>query len=354
MKRYLAFLLALLLCLSACGAPAQAPETEATELPQTTEATEALETEATEEETHAPAMNLPTTMEIPAAEGEAPDQESLVIPADAKFAAVGEDLLVTPPIKGEYADPVDPFRPGHNLGTCKNLSGRPYILYLFVSDNESTWNAYDAENFIFNNINPALTWLEQQAAYWDVYLDFDAGYYITGNGTTCHYNGILNDFDSTLNNDVLEQISASLGFSSKEYMHSMMQQWTGCTDILYMVIPNKPGRCFAIMDWTNDGYDYMEYNMIFAQPKYTAYGTYEAIPATIAHEILHNFGAEDYYSEGTARVRREQIAQEWFPGDVMLALYYDINYNYVGPNTAHNVGWRDVSHISCHQDGWWD
>ena len=354
MKRCVALLLALLLCLTACGAPA-APETEETEQPPVSEATEAPETEAGETEVPlAPGPGQPAALEIPQAEEEAADQESLVIPSDARFAVLGEDLIGTPPIRGEYSDPVDPLRPAHDLGTCRNLSGTPYILYLFVSDNESYWNSWDAENFIYNNINPALTWLQQQAAYWNVSLDFQAGYYITDSNATCHYNGYLQDFDGYPSNDILEQIAMSLGFGTKEYMHEMMQQWTGCADILYMVIPNKSGRCYAVSDITNDGYDFMEYNVIFAQPKYTDHGTYEAIPSTIAHEILHNFGAEDYYSEGTARVRRQQIAEYWFPGDVMLALYYDIGYNYVGPNTAYTIGWRDISHTACHEDGWWD
>lgn len=352
MKKYLALILALLLCLTACGAPAEAPATEATDATETiqTEATEATE----ETEAEAPSLRMPMNMELPEAEAEIPDQESLVIPSDAQFAAVGEDLIVTPPVKGEYRDPVDPLRPGHDLGTCRNLEGTPFVLYLFVSDNESSWTQSEAENFMANNISPALTWLEQQAAYWEVYLDFDAGYYITGADATCHYNGILSDFDGVMSNDVLEQISVSLGFLNKEDMHNRMLEWTGCQDIIYMVVPNKPGRCYAIMDWTNDDYDYMEYTMIFAKPKYTEYGTYEAIPATIAHEILHTFGAEDYYSEGIYRVRRSQIAQNWFPGDVMLSLYYDVSYNYVGPQTAYTVGWRDISHISCHEDGWFD
>ena len=277
--------------------------------------------------------------------------ESLEAPADALKSLAEGDTIHTQPVRGSEAGPLDAQRPYYGTGTCTTLTGRPHVLYLFVSDNESAWTEEAVIAALNSFLSPGVWWLEDEAARWGNALAFGGSYYLgTGNGS-CHYDGILNDADAGGNGDILEKVSVSLGFKDKEDLYRMTQYWTGSEDIVFVVVPNKPGRSYAFMDGVNDEYVYMEHCVVFAQTKYVDGGAYAACPATTAHEILHCFGAEDYYYENTAR---KSMAQAYYPYDIMLATYLDIRYNSVGDYTAYSLGWTDYAPNVCYDDRWWN
>lgn len=305
-------------------------------------------TESTEE-AEEPSFRAPAELEMDVRE----QQEQMEAPADAKVSLSTVDTIQTQPIRGSTdAGPIDPMRPHYGLGTCTTLLNDPHILYLMVSDNESSWTQDEAVYFINNYLSPGAWWLEDEAARWGVELDFGGSYYLgTGDGY-CHYDGILTDFDGGCNSDILEKVSVSLGFRDKEHFYEMTQYWTGRDEVLIVVVPNKPGRSYAFMDVVNDGYDYMEHCVVFGQSKYADGGVYAACPATTAHEMLHCFGAEDYYLQDSSR---RALAEAWYPNDVMLTIYMDdIRYNSIGQYTAYTVGWTNQTPSVCYDDRWWN
>lgn len=340
MKRTLSLLLilAMLLALTACsGVPAETPgeTTVPAESAETTEATEV------------PSLRMPMEVTMP----EFGPREDVEIPADAGISLAGTDTILTEPVRGSSAGPLDPLRPYYGMGTCTSLTNDPHILYMFVSDNESAWTNDEAVNFINSVLSPGVWWLEDEAAKWGVDVNIGATYYLgTGDGI-CHYDGILDDCDAGGNSDILEQVAVSLGFQDKEQLYQMTQYWTGREEVLFLIIPNKPGRSYAFMDGVNDEYVYMEHCVVFGQNKYVEEGVYPACAATAAHEILHCFGAEDYYIQDTTR---RQIAESYFPNDIMLTIYMDdIRYNSISHYTAYTVGWTDSVPNVCYDDNWW-
>ena len=64
--------------------------------------------------------------------------------------------------------------------------------------------------------------------------------------------------------------------------------------------------------------------------------------ATYAHELLHLFGAGDLYFPYDQTEERKELAQRYFPSDIMLRVDYDIQQLMVGPFTAFRIGWRDT------------
>ena len=356
MKKILSLLLiaAMVLALVACGAPAQVPEETAAPTEAATEVpTEAPTEEPTEEPTEAePVIRSPMKMELP--QGEITDPaEKAEVPADAPRAALSSDILAPNAMKSA-ADPIDPYRPWYDVGTAKQMEGDVYTLLLFLDDYESSWTAQEVESFIWNKYYPAEIWLCQQAAGWGATLNLSCGYYATDSVNTLRYNGYVGDFSGSVNNDIMEQVAASLGFVDKETMHWQMQEWVGTDNITYVVVVDKPGRSYAMMDWYNDGYEYMEYAMLFAQPLYVGNLVYDCPPSTVAHEMLHTFGAEDFYAEGDARNGRAALAEYYYPYGIMYQTYYDINYNYVDQFTAYAVGWTDYTPDVCYSSDWWN
>lgn len=358
-RKTLSLILALILALSVTGCTAGAPddtgatETTAATEPEITTAPTEEATEESTEETQEQVSRMPNQMEIPASDSSL-SQKDIEIPADAALVSMADDTLSPAPIKGVSAEPVDPYRPHYDVGTAGQLEGDPFFLCIFLDDSESRWTESELQTFLQEKFHPGIDWLCQQASYWGVHLEYTAGYYWNYNSATCRYNGLVGDFNGDLKNDVLEQAASSLGFTSKEEMHQSMLEWSGKDQVAYVVILNKEGRSYAMMDWYNDGYDYMEYCVLFSKPSYVGDLVYDCPPATVAHEVLHLFGAEDYYSEGTQRVQRAQLASSYFYNDLMLNLYCDISYNTVGAYTAYTVGWTDVTPNVCYNDGWWE
>ena len=70
---------------------------------------------------------------------------------------------------------------------------------------------------------------------------------------------------------------------------------------------------------------------------------------TIAHELLHLFGAEDFYYPES----REALAKEVYPEDIMLCDMPDLDHFTLGEYTAYTLGWTDSVPDVCQDPGWW-
>ena len=92
--------------------------------------------------------------------------------------------------------------------------------------------------------------------------------------------------------------------------------------------------------------EYSEHCVLFAN---NLSGSKGSRASTIAHEILHLFGAEDYY----VSMSREALANQKYPDDIMLWQVERIQDNSIGDCTAYSVGWTDEVPDVCYDDRWW-
>ena len=225
------------------------------------------------------------------------------------------------------------------------------MILIFLDDNESSWDDTAYSSQWTDVIEPGLDYLEDRAADWGVPLDFDVGVYRTENDRTVRYNGTVADIDESKHSaDILEQAAKSIGFSSASHMKTHLQGYSGQQEIICMIFMNKDGRSYSINDERDDGYDIMEYCVVFTHGSNYSYKT---PPATIAHELLHNYGAMDYYDPYGEYPNRKQLAEQYFYTDIMLRTYYDISYNTIGSYTAYSVGWSDTFPAVCDCPEWW-
>lgn len=254
---------------------------------------------------------------------------------------------------------IDYTRLSYQTGNCRDLSGNPYVITIFLDDNVSSWSEQEVLNAIWYQVNPGLEYLEQEAAKWGVYLDFNQGYYATYGhpDQPVRYNGVISDFmtDGTTTRDILDQAAVSLGFDSREHMHTCLKEHSGQEQIIYMFMLNKYGRSYAStynMDSAieceerGEGVNLLESVVIFSGFGYE-YG--DTGPDTIAHETLHVFGAEDYYMPDA----RKALAEQYYPTDIMLCRMPDINSFTLGDFTAYCVGWTDQVPAICSNPEWW-
>ena len=254
------------------------------------------------------------------------------------------------PNKGGTSGPSN-GRPEYRLGTNKDLEGNPYVILIFMDDDESYWTDEAYSSAWQNTIAPGLQFLEEWAGRWGVSLDFTEGVYRTENNRVVRYHGTVANIDeASYSKDVLEQAAKSIGFSSAKEMHQHLKNYSGCEEVICMVLLNKDGRSYSLNDEIDDGYEYLEYCVVYSCG--TGY-KYEATPSTVAHELLHAYGAMDYYDPYGDYPNRKVLAERLFYDDIMLRTYYDPSYNTVGSYTAYSVGWSDYFPPECDCPEWW-
>jgi hypothetical protein len=237
------------------------------------------------------------------------------------------------------------FRPAYRQGTCRNFKGKPVVVLLFMDDYESEWTADEVESFTQENVMPALGFLNREAALWGVELDFDVESYSTPlGGYIMDYLGVLSsDSKKAIKENYFLHAAESLGFRSEWEFYSYFQSQYPADDIVFVTIFNKEGRSFATR-YVNAGFNYyVEYCTIYAKSSKPA--------QTIAHEILHLFGARDFYEEATTKEMSE-LASSVFPNDIMLNLLPNWKNN-VGDYTAYAIGWTHEIPDVCYLDDWY-
>ncbi len=252
-------------------------------------------------------------------------------------------------------DYYDTLRPWYNIGYSKRLEGAPVIYALFIDDDESSWDTESVEAFLSGEVDPAVAYLEKEAQKWGVDLDLSVRALGTtlNQGDTLKYEGVVNNNLRTApsTKDVLEQAAKDLGYSSEEELQAALSAQHGRNDIIFLCILNKDGVCYTRNQATNGSTTLVEETVMFRR----TLNSTEALTqkgeraSVVAHELLHQFGAEDYY----LTYARERLANEYYPDDIMLWQYADINKNTLGDCTAYSIGWTDKTPQVCYDEQWW-
>ena len=237
------------------------------------------------------------------------------------------------------------FRPAYRQGICRNFKGKPAVILLFMDDYESGWTADEVEAFTKKSVMPALGFLNREATLWGVELDFCVESYSTPlSGYIMDYLGVYPTVSSeAVKKDGLLHAAESLGFRSEWEFYSYFQSQYPTDDIIFVTIYNKEGRSFATR-YVNAGYNYnVEYCTIYAKSSNPA--------QTVAHEILHLFGARDFYEEATTKEMSE-LAGSVYPDDIMFHTLPKWE-NHIRDYTAYAIGWTHEIPDVCYLDDWY-
>ncbi len=293
------------------------------------------------------------THQIPEQPPELTEQDLTTEPAPQTQPETESDRHVTL-LPGIEDTTQDPLRPNYALANCRKLQGNPIVVLLFVDDDESSWTTEQAQEFMKEHVLPGLDYLEKQARAWGVALDFTVeSHGATLNSHTLKYEGVVTRdlFATGSTKDVLDQAAADMGFDGNWEIYSYYQTEHPEQDIIFLHFLNKSGRSYTRHGILPGYYEYTEHCVIFAYAPNTTPSQRKAgeRASTVAHELLHLFGAEDFYTSAS----REQLANQHYPHDIMLWQYDRIESNTLGHCTAFSVGWTyDVPNV-CYDDAWW-
>ena len=253
-------------------------------------------------------------------------------------------------LEEKYINPIDETRKSYDAGSCKNMQNDLCYYIIYLNDNESKWNEDDKKIFVKKKFIPSMKYLSQQASAYNISLTTEYKTF-PDNDSQISYNGIIETevVKNGSQKDIFSQVAESMGYNSPKEMNKSLQKELNVKQIAYLIVVNKEGRSYkhTYIESHREKYEFcVFFSKSIGHTDSTCY-------STIAHEILHLFGAEDYYDPFGNYPEREKLALSLYPDDIMLSTVEDINTVKVGEYTAYSVGWTDILPEECNVDKWW-
>ena len=241
----------------------------------------------------------------------------------------------------------DETRKDYNMGSCYNMQEDLCYYIIFIDDDECSWNEEEKDIFINKKFLPTMDFLSRQALLYNTEISTD--YKVCEKTVT--YMGIMES--ETRENggqyDILSQVAKSMGYNSHWEMTIKLKKELNVKQVAYLIAVNKEGRSYKHVPPYGPFERPSEFCVFFSQSiGYTDTSCY----SSIGHEILHLFGAEDYYNS-SYYPERNKLAKELYPDDIMFATAHDINEKTIGAYTAYSVGWLDKLPEECNTENWW-
>jgi hypothetical protein len=216
--------------------------------------------------------------------------------------------------------------PSCNKGSAKVLKGNIYTLICFISEANQPWQDAQKEAIV-DFTKTAFTLIEKIARReWNVLVNF----------SNIGFLGLKQDivFDrikrvEDAGNDVWD-ILQHHGYRSEKGFYNWVRQNTNCEQVQIILFANCEGRSFAMPTIYESKEHFHEGTTIFNR---------EDVIGVIIHEVLHLYGADDYYEEQAGEYV-ENFIQKKFPNSIMLKTWHNYNFT-IDDYTAWLVGWHD-------------
>lgn len=242
---------------------------------------------------------------------------------------------------------VDTTRKGYKTGSCYDMENSLCYYIIFLNDNESQWNDSEKTKFTQKKFITSLNYLSAKANEYSVTISTEYNH----SEVTGTYSGIVETevVENGSQEDILNQVAQSCGFENPDEMNSHLKESLGVNQVAYLIVMNKDGRSYKY-SYVNENNEKLEFCVFFDDS--ITFGE-STCCATISHEILHLFGAEDYYNPYGDTPQREKLAKELYPDDIMMKIPKNVYDAQIGEYTAYSVGWTDTLPEECNNENWW-
>lgn len=236
---------------------------------------------------------------------------------------------------------LEPIHNTWNIGSAKKLEGKIYVLEVWMTSPGTSWsknNIADMQGKIYS----ALDWLKKIAAKYGKNVEFEIGSY--GVGAEGNEPGVIVENlpqsyeDVAYNAPVLPEALKTIGYPDVLSCYNYLKEDFGTDNIVLLQLINNDGWPCAC----NFSKGYSEYNGEYDDFYLESVNIFRTMKGeqckdeTIAHELLHCFGAWDMYG-GQVTKEAAQWAQTYYPNEIMLGAY-DLKSAVVSPLTAYLTG----------------
>lgn len=222
-----------------------------------------------------------------------------------------------PPSSDDFLEETNPYPQYRNHvfigprggGDCDSLTGDVLLTVVFTDEPNSIWSDLAMEEFK-QGLNAVTAKLTAQAS----------GYGVTLN-ITFQYLRAKTTVASTFSNFETwsDEAIRSAGLGEKSLVIPTLKKTHSVKEAPVLFVLNRGGRAFARTHATPSG---MEYAIL------------HNTESDYRHELMHIFGARDYYYPDEA----EALAKKYFPSSIMNTADGEA---VIDPLTAYHIGWTD-------------
>ena len=236
-----------------------------------------------------------------------------------------------------------------NTGLAKTLRGSICVCTFFVS--EKNWKNDQYHTNYKKNLEIAEKWLTKEAKKYGSIITFENIYPLGDTAITIDklYKSGIGETDPDQYGTFLKVLK-SMGLTGKEFIKKIRYE-TACENIVTNFIIDKEGRSYCFLDYVGSD---PEYHRDFTWMFKCGWGR-PLQWGTIAHEMLHAFGAFDLYERENYRREQSDAAKKYYANEIMLTGgNSDINKCYISPITAWKIGIGEKSKAMDFYvpDGW--
>ncbi len=231
--------------------------------------------------------------------------------------------------------PVVTYKDLIGVGSARHMTGNICVVYLFVGTDSSRWTQPEMDATA-EKLYAAEDWLKNQALKWGKKVDFK------------NFSVKKQLIDNDIPSDPFQPeavgypktVLRRFGYTSNRDLYDILVHKTGCRQFLVLVFPHTSGRCYASainrnMAKRGAGKTMPECCMLYKVSDDTGK---ELQVGRIAHEMLHLFGAWDFYALGPDDKARAERAAGLYPSSIMLKSYGNIEDRSIDELTAWLVG----------------
>ena len=226
-----------------------------------------------------------------------------------------------------------PYR-GAEPGSTGDLVGTVFPLIFWVSPRGASWSPLD-KSCAERNLRQGHQWLELQAKRWGNSVRILPGRSL-GRERDIQLPRVPGGYGSQ--EEALEwmrDLTSYCGLGTPGQLYDrILRQYPSCDRVHATVMVNRAGRSYALCSPGDPCADSMLAAAINYRP--TVSGTISW--RTIAHEVLHLYGAWDLYPTDCVSTEQADHARRIFPRDIMGSVPLGVS-PVVGGLTAWRVGW---------------
>lgn len=230
------------------------------------------------------------------------------------------------PQPGELGNP----RSSYDRGSAGVLMGRHVIYSLFVDTPDAVWTE-EAEELALGRLKTAGRYLEASAKDYHrrlrLIVDFEEYPELCGHAEIDFSLKDGQDYETALDEEIAGWVETLVSYEELMQKHD-------AEGIAMVVFVNHKGSTYAIC---YDGID---------NPKESLVMFADEVPAVYAHELLHLFGAHDFYEDAEYTQEVCTYLRQTYPTGIMYTvkdrkgkLNEKRIENEVSPVTAYHVGW---------------
>ena len=227
-------------------------------------------------------------------------------------------------------------------GSAKRLEGDIYVLCFYVGTPSAPVNA-QVHGPWGEELAEAEWWLMQQAANYGKRLNFKNACYGLNGELTLPPEEIPDGPEVPDAFFFAETVYKKQGFKNGwDVSEFIRRNLTDCKQWISIILCNTMGRSFACpvdkkLVSFNDKLFYLENCVVYRYEPWAPFG--KTSSASLAHEILHLFGASDLYAHNDEERAFEKECRCRYPDSIMLGSPAGLRNNDVDEITAWLVGW---------------